>query len=367
MKKVLIIARKLSIGGAEKVARDIGYYADKSEFDIHYLVFGDDINTYEQELTENGCTVIHMDPPNRNHLKYYINLKNLIEKEKYDVIHSHTMFSSGWAMFAGYKCGVPVRISHSHTIKGPEKRGFIKNSYESFMRKVINKYSTHCIGCGLSAGYWLFGKEKFDKDGIVILNGIDLNSYKYDENRRNDIRKLYGIEDSFLIGHVGHFADVKNQKYLVEMMPELIEKQDKTVLLLLGDGETRDDIIELTQSMNLENRVIFTGNVSNVGDYLSAMDVFAFPSKYEGMPLSLIEAQANGLPCIISNKIPKDVYLTDLIAPLSIGEENKEEWINSVVKSKRDNCEKYYGIIGETGFSTDVMLKRIYAIYEGGK
>ncbi len=364
MKKVLIIARKLSIGGAEKVARDIGYYADKSKYDIHYLVFGNEKNDFEKELTDNGCTIIHMDPPNKNYVLYYRNLKKLIEKEKYDVIHSHTMFSSGWAMYIGYKCGVPVRISHSHTIKGPEKRSFIKNSYEKFMRKVINKYSTHCIGCGLSAGYWLFGKDKFDKDGIIIFNGIDLNSYKYDQNKRITIRKRFDLENAFVLGHVGHFADVKNQKFIVELLPHIIEQRSDAKLLLLGDGDTKNEIKKISKSLNIDKCVIFTGNVDNVGDYLSTMDVFVFPSKYEGVPLSLIEAQANGLPCVISDKIPKDIYLTDLVKPLSINEINKQEWVSEIISSKRNNPEQYFDIIKNTEFSTDKMLKRIYAIYE---
>ncbi len=365
MKKVLIIVGKLCIGGAEKVARDIGYYADKDKYEIHYLVFGDEVHCYEHELVEEGCKVMHMNPPKDNHFEYYKKLKKMIEKEKYDVIHSHTMYSSGWAMYAGYKCGVPIRIAHSHTIRGHEKRSLIKNTYESMMRLIINTYSTHCVGCGISAGYWLFGKKKFDKDGIVIFNGIDLDAYKYDEKRRNSIRKLYKIENELVIGHVGHFADVKNQRYLVELMPDLLKHKDVT-LLLLGDGNTKTEIEKLAKELHVDSKVIFTGNVTNVGEQLSSMDVFAFPSMYEGMPLSLIEAQANGLPCVISDKIPTDVYLTDLITALPITEECKERWIERIVNSKRTDSEKYYSIIDNAGFSVKKMLDKIYDLYEGG-
>ncbi len=366
MKKILMIVGKLSIGGAEKVARDIGYHADKNKYDIHYLVFGDDVNHYEKELTDSGCRIIHMDPPNKNHLAYYRSLKNLIETEKYDVIHSHTMFSSGWAMYAGYKCGVPIRISHSHSIRGHEKRGIIKNTYENTMRKVVDKYSTHCIGCGQGAGYWLFGQEKFDKDGILIFNGIDLNSYRYDPAKREDIRKQHGIEDSYVLGHAGHFADVKNQQYLVNLLPKALRKKENVILLLLGDGETRDEIRKLAENLGVSDHVVFTGNVDNVGDYLSAMDVFVFPSRYEGMPLALIEAQANGLPCIISDKIPKDVYLTDLITPLSISDESQNEWVNKALSVERTDPDKYYELIRKAGFDSRDMLRKIYDIYDGG-
>jgi len=366
MKKILIIIGKLYVGGAEKVARDIGYYADKSKYDIHYLVFGDEVQAYEQELEDQGCRIIHMNPPRNNHYMYYKELCRLICEEKYDIIHSHTMYSSGWAMYAGYKNGVSIRITHSHTIKGHEKRNLIKNTYESIMRLVINKYSTHCVGCGVSAGYWLFGKKKFDNDGIVIYNGIDLDSYRYNLDNRNCVRDYYNMNNALVIGHVGHFADVKNQKYIVELMPKILEKKKNSVLLLLGDGQTKDNIESLAESLSIKEHVVFTGNIRNVGEYLSAMDVFAFPSKYEGVPLALIEAQANGLPCVISNKIPKDVYLTDLITSLPITEEERDKWVEKIINSKRTDAEKYYNIIDNAGFSDRRMLEKVYSLYDGG-
>ena len=137
-------------------------------------------------------------------------------------------------------------------------------------------------------------------------------------------------------------------------------------MLLLGSGETRKNIEGLANSLDVNRHILFAGNVNNVGDYLSAMDVFAFPSKYEGMPLSLIEAQANGLPCIISDKIPKDVYLSDLIIPLPINEIDKGKWINRIVYLERADSIKYYSIINNAGFSVDEMLKNIYGLYDGG-
>ena len=193
-----------------------------------------------------------------------------------------------------------------------------------------------------------------------------MNKYRYDESKRYSIRKQYGIDDCKVIGHVGHFADVKNQQYLVSLLPQLIENKEKIVLMLLGDGETTGKIMDLIHSMNLENHVIITGNVNNVGDYLSAMDVFAFPSKYEGMPLSLIEAQANGLPCVISKTIPKDIYLTNLVTPLPVDDDSIIKWINCILSLGRNKPEQYFSIIEQTGYSTDTMLAEIYKIYEGG-
>ncbi|MCR5704420.1 MAG: glycosyltransferase [Eubacterium sp.] len=364
MKNVLVIIGKLKIGGAERVGFEIGYNADQSKYKIHYVVFGNEIGSYEETLKAKGCVIHHMDSPSSNYLQYYRSLKKLIREEKILVIHSHTMFNSGWAMLAGKKCGVPIRISHSHTIKDTNKRGIVKNSYEKIMRKIILQNATDYVACGTGAGEWLYGVEQFREKGQLIYNGIQLSEYYYRENIRNQIRKELGIEDKFVIGHVGHLASVKNQKYLINILPKILEKKKNTVLLFLGDGTDRESLENMVKEQDLKDFVIFTGNVNNVGEYMSAMDVFAFPSLHEGMPLSLIEAQANGLPCCISDRIPRDVYLTDLIKGLSIDEASKGLWIESLCNAKRTHVERYAELIESKGFETSDMLKKIYDLYE---
>lgn len=363
MKNVLIIIGKLIIGGAERVGRDIGYYADKKKYRIHYLVFEDDICAYEKELTDAGCIIHHMDPPSSGYGRYYRNLCELIKKQQIDIIHAHTMFNSGWAMLAGWQQGVPVRISHSHSIRGPEHRGFVKNLYEKTMRVMIRLFATDCVACGKGAGEWLYGKKFFEKNGTVIYNGIGLNQYIYDKNARNKIREKYGLQKKFIIGHAGHFAPVKNQVFLLELMPEIIRRRPDAFLLLLGDGQSRQKLEEKVIKLGLQEKVLMTGNVKNVGAYMSAMDVFAFPSLYEGMPLALVEAQSNGLPCIISVKIPEDVYLTDLIRSLPL-ENSTEQWIEAIIKARRNHPEKYRKEMYDLGFDIHEMVKRIYAIYQ---
>lgn len=363
MKRVLIIIGKLKVGGAEKVARDIAFFADKSKYQIDYLVFEDEIGNYEKELEEVGCKIFHFDSPHKNYFKYYSNLKKLIKKEKYDVVHCHTMFSSGWAMMAAKKCGTPVRISHSHTIKGERKRGFIRNLYEKSMRKLIQLDSTHFVGCGKSAGEWLFGKEFFEKYGQIIYNGIDLSKYKYDGFKAKEYKELYSIEDSFVLGHVGHLANVKNQAFILKLLPDILKVNRNTVLFLIGDGDNRSKLEKLVKDLNLDNHVRFTGNVNNVFDYLNMLDVFVFPSIHEGMPLALIEVQTNGLPCIISNAIPNDIVQTDLVEYCSL--DNPDEWVKRIFNAKRRNPLSYYEKMYDLGFDTSVMLNRIYQLYEG--
>lgn len=364
MKKILIIIGKLVVGGAERVGRDIGFFADPQKFEIHYLVFGQDIGVYEQELLDKGCKIIHMDPPATNHAAFYRQLKTLIRREKYDVVHSHTMFNSGWVVMAGKACGVPIRIAHSHSIRGPEKRGVLKNTYEKTMRRIILRYATHCVACGKNAGNWLYGVDAFQEKGILIYNGIDLAHFAFDDSVRQKLRRRLGMEDRFVIGHVGHMAAVKNQGFLLERMPEILKRKPNAMLLLLGDGNDRAMLEEKVRLLDLEKYVRMTGNVDNVEDYLNVMDVFVFPSLYEGMPLAMIEAQTNGLPCVISDQIPGDVHLTDLVTALPL-ENNDKNWVGSICDARRGDPEAYYGIMQEIGLDTSGMLARIYALYEG--
>ena len=363
MKNVLIIIGKLSVGGAERIGRDIGYYADKKKYSVHYLVFEDDVCAYEKELTDAGCIIHHMDPPSAGYGRYYRKLCELIKRQQIDIIHAHTMFNSGWAMLAGWQQRVPVRISHSHSIRGPEHRGFVKNLYEKTMCVMIRLFATDYVACGKGAGKWLYGKKFFEKNGTVIYNGIGLDQYIYDENERNKVREKYGLQKKFIIGHAGHFAPVKNQAFLLELMLEIIRRRSYALLMLLCDGQIRKKLEEKVIKLGLQDRVLMTGNVKNVGAYMSAMDVFAFPSLYEGMPLALVEAQSNGLPCIISAKIPEDVYLTDLIRSLPL-ENSTEQWIEAIIKARRNHPERYRKVMGEEGFDIHGMLDRVYGLYE---
>ena len=361
MKKVLVVAGKLYIGGAERVCRNIGFFADPTQFQIDYLVFGEKVEAYEPELLEKGCRIWHMPSPSAGYRQFYFGLKKLILDNHYDIVHSHTMFNSGLALRAAKACGVPIRIAHSHSIRGPEKRGFAQNLYEKTMRRWIVRDATHCIGCGQAAGEWLFGARTFREKGRVLLNGVELDRFAWDPTARDRLRRELGWEDCFIVGHAGHMFPVKNQRYLIELMPELLKRRPGTRLLLLGDGETRPMLEQTVQELGLEDFVLLPGNVSNVNEYLSALDVFAFPSLYEGMPLAIVEAQANGLPCVLSDRVPQDVYLTDL--PRTLPLEDAEQWADALLAAERRSPKSYLPMLKSGGFDAMSAMEKIYALY----
>lgn len=364
MKKVLVIAAKLNIGGAEKVAADIGFYADSAKYRVHYVVFGTEIGAYEPELEAAGCVIHHLPEPAAGYLQYLKNLKALIRRYHYDVIHAHTMFNIGWAMLAGKLWGVPVRVSHAHSALG-ERKSLKVQLYELAMRTLICTCATDFVACGVQAGERLYGKRLFQKRGKLILNGIDTRRFAFDGDTRAIMRAKLGLEDRFIIGHAGHLAAVKNQAFLLERMPEILQRCPNAFLLLLGEGDDRPMLEEKIRMLQLQNHVRLTGNVRNVQEYLCAMDVFAFPSLYEGMPLSIIEVQANGLPCVISDRVPRDVFLTDLLQPLPL--EQPEAWTKALCSARRTAPETYADSIRSSGFDTKAAMGKVYEIYGGKK
>lgn len=364
MKRALEIIGSLRIGGQEKVGREIGLHIDKKKYMIEYLVFDKDKELYESDLKKAGIKVYHLPEPSQGYIQYLKSLAGLMKKNSYDIVHAHTMFNCGWAMLLAWRMKIPCRISHSHSIKMADYHySTLAKIYQSVMKKLIHVFGTEFIGCGKTAGEWLFGKKFFQKHGTVIYNGIDTKQFLFSSDKRTELRKELNIEDKFVIGHVGHFLKVKNQKFLISLMPEILKRRPEAILLLLGDGELKEKNREYCKQLGIEDKVIMTGNVPNVADYLCAMDVFVFPSLYEGMPLSVIEVQCNGLPCIISDTVPEDVFLTDLICPLSL-KSSEEKWIRAICSALRHEPEKYGKIMRETGFDESNMLQNIYQIYD---
>lgn len=363
MKRILIIAGGLQVGGAERVAANIALYDTHKEFEFHYLVFKGLDNIYGAEIEEHGGKIFTIPSPSDNYFMYIRSLVKLMKEYKYSVVHSHTMFNSGINLLIAKIMGVPCRIAHSHSISSGKKQALSKSIYQKIMRILIQKCATDYIGCGKNAGEWLFGEKFYSKYGVTILNGVHTDEFKFNDDSRYLIRDKYNVNSRFIIGHVGHLYPVKNQIFLLKLMPEIIKKNPSAILFLIGEGHDRSMLENTIVELKLQNHVIMTGNVLNVNEYLSAMDVFAFPSLYEGMPLSILEVQTNGLPCVISDAVPRDVYLTDLLKVLSL-DQSPEEWIEAILNSKRMESEKYCSYMFNEGYDTYMMVKKLYNIYK---
>ena len=294
-RKILILAASLQVGGAEKICADLALYAPE-EYEFHYIVFHKETGCYEPALLARGCTIHRLSPPGQSYWKYLCRLTRLMGREGVYAVHAHNMFGCGSAMLAGWLAGVPIRIAHAHSEL--KEGGFARRFYEGAMGALIGLFATDRVACSEGAGRRLFGVSHWR----TIPNGIHREKFAFSEKGRKAIRRKYGLGDAVVIGHAGHLNPVKNQKFLLEILPELRKNGDFR-LLLLGDGPDRNSLIQKIMERKMEDFVILPGNMEEMAAYYSAMDLFCLPSLYEGMPLALLEARCSGLPCFVSEHV----------------------------------------------------------------
>lgn len=282
--------------------------------------------------------------------RYFINLIRKIKKNKYDIVHIHgnsrTLILELLASIIG---GCKVRIIHAHSTN------CLSVQLHKALRLPFNLLCTHRLACSQEAGRFMYGETPF----TVINNGIDIHKYVFSLSKRNKIRTLLNVgDDEILLGHVGYFLELKNQKFIVEVLEKLNSIEGKYKLLLIGDGELRPTVEKQVKDLGLDKYVLFTGNVNNVCDYLNAMDIVVMPSLFEGLPLTLVEQQANGLSCVVSDTITREADMTGNLVFLPL-KEGPLKWANIIIKMKTD-----YDRVGKSQRSVESIIKAGYSIEE---
>lgn len=327
-KKILLICTMdFAIGyGIAKFVLDSAEELKKLGNDISILAPNNVEMPIKEVLKKQGITLKDK-MERRKTIHYFFRLIKFIKKEKFDIVHVHGNSNTmAIELLAAQIAGCKVRISHAHNTR--TNNIVLHRLLSPFFKEAV----TNRFACGIDAGNWLYS----DKDFYVVNNGIDFNKYKFNNEKRKEVRNSLGIsKNDILIGHVGSFNYQKNQKFLIDVISELGQQYK---LLFLGDGEERKKVQEIVKTRNISNRVIFMGNVSDVSKYLNAIDIFTLPSHFEGLPFSLIEAKASGLPCILSDKISKEADLASMIYFLSI--ENPVKWKNKIIELSEERVNR---------------------------
>lgn len=257
----------------------------------------------------------------RNVLGYIGSLCKIIRKNKYDAIHvhgnSHTVVLE---LLAAKLAGCKVRIIHAHST------GCNSVALHKLLAGLFDSLCTDRLACGEKAGKFMFSNKPFK----IIKNGVDVEKYSFDNKAREAFRvNLALAETDILIGHVGYFMPVKNQSFLVDVFAELARNDSRFHLILIGDGAMRTEIEQKVACLGLTNKVTFTGNIDNVSEYLNAIDIIIMPSLYEGLPLTLVEQQANGLQCVCSDTIAEEADKTGNLKFLSLNL-GSVEWASEI-------------------------------------
>lgn len=348
-------------GGVEAVVMNYYRNIDRTKIQFDFICDSDSTNIPYDEIKKLGGKVILI-PPYQKVFKYHKKLKQVLKEGNYKIVHSHINTLSVFSLFAAKCAGVPVRIAHSHSTTN--KKEWKKNLMKQALRPFSKKYATDYFACTEHAGRWLFGDRTFEQGKVYILNNaIDLDKYKYNQKIRKNIRKELGInDDTLVIGHIGRFVAQKNHTFLIDIFNELHKKKKNSILLLIGQGPLMDEIKEKVEMLGISDSVKFLGQRGDVDELYNVMDLFLFPSLYEGLGMVLIEAQANGLPCIASTEVPKiadisnNVQFYDLNDSIDIWlknyDTNRFEFIckNCIYNIKKEarKLEKYYlGVLYE--------------------
>ena len=333
MIKILHIVPRLDSGGVERLLLNYYTYMDKTKFRFDFIVHGNEEGMIEKDFKQIGSKVFHIKPKRGNFLDNLISMYKIIKENNYDVIHVHQGFISVFPIYFAKKANIKVRIAHSHLAFKKE------NAFVTILNKIfkfyLKRYATHWFACGLDAAKYLWGDKALREGKVFIMkNAIELDKFRFNPYIRGKVRKNLNIEGKFVVGNVGRFSYQKNHEFLIKIFYEINKKDKNAVLLLVGNGELEQDIRKQVMEMGLEDSVIFLGARNDVNELMQAMDVFVLPSRFEGLPVVCIEAQAASLACFVSESITEEVKITDLIHFISLTK-TPAYWSDEILRCKK--------------------------------
>lgn len=361
MIKVLQVIGSLNNGGSQAMIMNIYRNIDRSKIQFDFIIDRSDEQFFSDEIKKLGGKIYVMPIFNLNNLFEFKKAWHKFFKEhpEYKIIHGHVRSTASIYLKIAKEYGVTT-IAHSHsTSSGTGFSAIVKN----ILQYQIRYTADYLIACSKSAGVWLFGEKACKRDNYFVLNNaIDTKKYIYNEKVRNEKREELGIADKFVIGHVGRFNTPKNHKFLIDIFKEVHNRNNNAVLMLVGDGELRHSIEKKVNDLGLINNVIFTGVRADISELLQVMDVFVFPSLYEGLPVTLVEAQAAGLPCVVSDTITNEIYITPYIHSLSLSY-IAGEWADIILTNERVSRTDTKHYIKEAGFDICDTVKKLSTFY----
>ena len=370
--RILHIFTCMDRGGAETMIMNYYRAMDRSKIQFDFLVHKTTRGEYDDEIKSLGGRIFVVDKVNPLFpFPYFQKLTTFFKQHpEYKIIHAHLNAFTYFPFSIAKKNNITCRIIHAHIAKNNvdfkmvvllkiSLIAYIKDRIHNYIKKRAVRSATKYVACGEKAGQWLFGQASFE----IIPNAVSLLNFKENLTKKEEYQRKAGLKETdIVIGHVGSFTDQKNHFYLLNIFLELLKVQPKAKLLLVGDGPLKKAIQKKAFSNQISNKIIFLGKQSDVHYWYQVMDIFVFPSLYEGFPMVLIEAQASGVPIIASSEISEEVNITKTINFLSVNEPEVkwvEEIVQHVKKTKFDHIKK----LKERGYDIKSNAKQIESFY----
>lgn len=330
--RILQITGGMNMGGIENFIMNIYRNIDRDRVQFDFLIHQEEKQIFEDEIEKLGGKIYRIPSIRKSgYFKYKQNLKEFFQNHSYKIVHSHYNELSGVILKIAKNCNIKIGISHSHTAY-PNYSNILVKFFGEYLIRLLKNSSSLKFACSQKAGEWLYGKSaNFE----VINNGIDPKEYKFNEEIRKNVRDELKIEDNkILIGHVGRFSPEKNHEFIIDIFKELYSKNNNYRLVLIGTGNTEEKIKNKVKELNLQEKVKFLGVRKDVNKILQVMDLFVFPSIFEGLPVTLVEAQGAGLKCFISDTVTKEIDLECGLTEFISLKSSSEEWAEIIDKNR---------------------------------
>ena len=321
--RILQVVGELNPTGIDCFVMSIYRELVSSGMQFDFVVHGYGPSAFAEEVLSHGGRIHRIERKSHNYFKSQYQLMQIFNKGDYNIVHAHQDSMSGLTLKQAAKHGIKHRIAHAHTTNYP--RGIRKRVYRK-AKQLVNEFATIKLACSQRAGEWLYGSDDFS----IIKNCVDSEHFYYSEKKRQAVRKELGVSREKILLHVGRFAPVKNHTFLIRLINELVcSGHPDWKLVLVGSGPLVHGMKQMVSSNNLNSNVLFLGERDDIADVLSAADCFLLPSLFEGIPISLLEAQASGINAIVSNNVDTEAILVDNVHALPI--ESVELWIDCLL------------------------------------
>ncbi len=337
MLRILVFGMTENPGGVESFLVNYYRHIDRNSIQLDFLCNSHEPVAYEEELLALGGRTFHITARSRNRALYRQELEKVFREHasewKAIWVNVSSLANIDYLKIAR-RYGIPRRIIHSHNSQNMDSK--LRGLLHKWNRLFVHKYATDFWACSEDAARWFYS-EKLMERTVVIRNAIEVDRLSYDETRRRQIREMLGLKDEFVIGNVGRLHFQKNQSFMLDIYRAFLDRCPGSRLVLVGQGEDEQMLREKCAALKMTDRVIFAGVQKNVDAWLSAFDLFLFPSVFEGLSIAALEAQANGIPVLASEGVvPKDVRLNRNFVFCSL-EQGPEKWAEKILEMQRDS------------------------------
>lgn len=355
---MLQVVTNMDRGGLETMLMNYYRQMNRSRIQFDFLTHRAEKAAYDGEIEALGGRIYHLPRMIPWSLSYRKALDDFFTRHpEYMLVHIHQDCLSAVILEAAKKHNVPIRIAHSHNAS-QEKN--LKYPVKLLYKRRIPRYATQLMACSRKAGDWMFGGASYS----VLPNAIDAAAYVFDPQKRRAVRDALKIQQGALvIGHVGRFVPQKNHLFLLDCFAEAARQRPEAVLLLVGDGSLREAVERRAAQLKIADRVIMTGVRADVSDLLQAMDVFVLPSRYEGLGIVAVEAQASGLPCVISDKVPDECVVTQGLVTQMHLTDTPAQWAEHILSRSSVVRTDRYEEVRAAGYDIVDSAKRLEEFY----